>query len=180
MLAGLDEDDAATHAGCLDRRADAARSAAVDDDIVFPVCSPRQQSERVPDTQPGQDNEQGTHGLLQERSLAVPSRKRPTLAELRVNVPVGLRAIGRAQGLLQPSLVADGKVPAWGNGVLFVGERGLLLADYGKHLLLPEAEFAGYKRPEPTIASALLHGSSPIGRDRMTRQAATGRTRSSD
>jgi predicted dehydrogenase len=55
------------------------------------------------------------------------------------------------------SLVAEGKVPAWGDGVLFVGERGLLVANYAKHVLLPEAEFTGYKRPEATIARSVGH-----------------------
>jgi predicted dehydrogenase len=57
----------------------------------------------------------------------------------------------------KPALVAGGKVPAWPSGVLFVGDRGLLLADYSRHVLLPEAEFKGYKRPEPTIAKSIGH-----------------------
>jgi predicted dehydrogenase len=61
------------------------------------------------------------------------------------------------QGGKQPELVTRGKVPAWGNGVLFVGERGMLLADYRKHKLLPEADFAGYKRPATTIPASVGH-----------------------
>jgi predicted dehydrogenase len=57
----------------------------------------------------------------------------------------------------KPDLVTEGKVPAWGSGVLFVGERGMLLADYGKHQLLPEGEFAGFKRPEPFLPRTLGH-----------------------
>ena len=34
-------------------------------------------------------------------------------------------------------------IPQWDNGVLFVGDKGMLLSDYGKHVLLPEKEFAG-------------------------------------
>ncbi len=60
------------------------------------------------------------------------------------------------QGSKPPDLEAR-KVPAWPNGVLFVGERGLLLADYGKHKLLPEADFAGYKRPAATIPASVGH-----------------------
>ena len=37
----------------------------------------------------------------------------------------------------------------WDSGVLFVGDKGMLLSDYGKHVLLPEKEFADFKRPEP-------------------------------
>ncbi len=61
------------------------------------------------------------------------------------------------QGGKRPSLVSEGKVPAWSNGVLFVGERGMLLADYDKHVLLPEAEFAGFKRPKPSIPRSIGH-----------------------
>ena len=35
----------------------------------------------------------------------------------------------------------------WDSGVLFVGDKGMLLADYGKHVLLPEEEFARLQAP---------------------------------
>lgn len=57
----------------------------------------------------------------------------------------------------KPPQVAEGKIPAWGNGVLFVGDKGMLLSDYGKHVLLPEKEFAEYKRPAPSIPKSLGH-----------------------
>jgi predicted dehydrogenase len=53
------------------------------------------------------------------------------------------------QGQEKPAILAERKLPAWGSGVLFVGDQGLLFSDYGKHQLLPEADFAGYVRPEP-------------------------------
>jgi hypothetical protein len=43
------------------------------------------------------------------------------------------------------------------NAVLFVGEKGLLLADYNKHKLLPEDSFADYKRPAPSIPKSVGH-----------------------
>lgn len=55
------------------------------------------------------------------------------------------------QGTEKPDLWRQGKIPAWGDGVLFVGEEGMLLADYGKHVLLPEAKFAGFQPPKPSI-----------------------------
>lgn len=61
------------------------------------------------------------------------------------------------QGGKQPDLVAEKKVPAWKDGVLFVGERGMLLANYSRHVLLPEAEFAGFKRPEPFLPTSPGH-----------------------
>jgi predicted dehydrogenase len=60
--------------------------------------------------------------------------------------------LGWYQGTMKPDLVAQGKVPAWGNGVLFIGDRGMLLSGYGKHVLLPEKEFESFKRPEQSIA----------------------------
>jgi hypothetical protein len=44
-----------------------------------------------------------------------------------------------------------------GGGNLFVGDRGLLWADYGSYKLYPEADFAGFKPPPPTIADSIGH-----------------------
>jgi len=56
------------------------------------------------------------------------------------------------QGNVKPKLWNDGKIPQWTEGCLFVGEDGMLLADYSKNVLLPEEKFADFKRPEPYIA----------------------------
>jgi hypothetical protein len=61
------------------------------------------------------------------------------------------------QGTNKPPIWKEGGIPKWGNGVLFVGGQGMLLADYGKHTLLPEEQFADFKRPEPTIAPSRGH-----------------------
>jgi len=61
------------------------------------------------------------------------------------------------QGTLKPEPWMEKKIPQWGNGVLFVGSKGMLLADYGKHVLLPEKDFADYKRPEKSIPDSLGH-----------------------
>src|SRR5262249_26165081 len=45
----------------------------------------------------------------------------------------------------------------WDSGVLFVGSKGMLLSDYGKHVLLPEKEFKDFKRPEPSIPASIGH-----------------------
>ena len=39
----------------------------------------------------------------------------------------------------------------WNNGILFVGSKGMVLADYSRHVLLPEEQFAGFERPEPWL-----------------------------
>ena len=41
--------------------------------------------------------------------------------------------------------------------MLFVGSRGMLLADYGKHRLLPEKEFADFARPPKSITDSIGH-----------------------
>jgi hypothetical protein len=61
------------------------------------------------------------------------------------------------QGANKPAAFTEKKIPQWGNGVLFVGDKGMLLSDYGKHLLLPEKQFEGFKRPEPFIPKSLGH-----------------------
>jgi len=55
------------------------------------------------------------------------------------------------QGTHRPAIWTDGGIPQWTNGVLFIGEQGMLLSDYGKHVLLPEEKFKDYQRPEPSI-----------------------------
>ena len=61
------------------------------------------------------------------------------------------------QGTEKPELWTQGKIPQWSSGVLFVGSRGMILSDYGKHVLLPEKEFADFQRPEPTIPNSIGH-----------------------
>jgi predicted dehydrogenase len=57
----------------------------------------------------------------------------------------------------RPALFAQGKLPDWGNGVLFVGGKGMLIADYGRHKLLPEKQFAGFTLPKPFIPNSIGH-----------------------
>jgi predicted dehydrogenase len=45
----------------------------------------------------------------------------------------------------------------WPNGILFVGNKGMLIADYGRHKLLPEAKFEGFQPPAPFIAESIGH-----------------------
>ena len=62
------------------------------------------------------------------------------------------------QGAEKPPQLKDGRIPPkWGSGVLFVGDKGMLLSDYGKHLLLPEDKFKDFKRPEQTIPKSIGH-----------------------
>ncbi|HZQ47202.1 MAG TPA: Gfo/Idh/MocA family oxidoreductase [Verrucomicrobiae bacterium] len=57
----------------------------------------------------------------------------------------------------RPELVTQGTVANWKNGVLFVGEKGMLLADYARHKLFPEQEFAGFVPPAQSIPDSIGH-----------------------
>ncbi len=61
------------------------------------------------------------------------------------------------QGTMKPQLFIDKKIPLWGSGVLFVGEKGMLLSDYSKNVLLPEEKFLGFKPPEQFIPKSAGH-----------------------
>jgi hypothetical protein len=62
------------------------------------------------------------------------------------------------QGTHKPQLLKNGAIPQYDSGVLFVGTNGrMLLSDYRKHVLLPEAEFKDFQRPEPWIVAPLSH-----------------------
>ena len=61
------------------------------------------------------------------------------------------------QGESKPGIWTNKGIPPWDSGCLFIGTKGMLLADYGKHVLLPEADFAGVQRPTPTIPRSPGH-----------------------
>jgi predicted dehydrogenase len=55
------------------------------------------------------------------------------------------------QGTAKPEVWTTGGLPQWDNGVLFIGKDGMLLSDYGKHVLLPEEKFRDFKGPDPFL-----------------------------
>ncbi len=57
----------------------------------------------------------------------------------------------------KPALLKERNLPDWGSGVLFLGAKGMLVADYGNHKLLPEPEFAAFQRPKPFIPESIGH-----------------------
>lgn len=61
------------------------------------------------------------------------------------------------QGTYKPQILKEPGIPQWSSGVLFVGDKGMLLSDYGKHALLPESKFSDFKRPDPFIPKSLGH-----------------------
>ena len=70
------------------------------------------------------------------------------------------------QGEDKPEIWQERRHPAVGRAaVCSSASKGMLLADYGKHVLLPEKEFAGFKRPPQTIPrsrpATTRNGSTP-------------------
>jgi len=61
------------------------------------------------------------------------------------------------QGVNKPDIWKQGGIPQWTNGILFIGDKGMLLADYGKHVLLPEEKFRDFATPTPTIPRVAGH-----------------------
>ena len=61
------------------------------------------------------------------------------------------------QGQMKPPQWTEKVIPQWTDGVLFVGDKGMLLSNYGKHVLLPEKQFEGFERPSETIPPSIGH-----------------------
>jgi predicted dehydrogenase len=61
------------------------------------------------------------------------------------------------QGAEKPPQWKEKTIPQWNTGFLFVGDKGMIEADYGKHVLLPEDKFKDFKRPEPSIPRSKGH-----------------------
>ncbi len=55
------------------------------------------------------------------------------------------------QGNVKPKIWTEQGIPQWNDGCVFIGDKGMILSDYNKHILLPEPQFAGFVRPPQTI-----------------------------
>ena len=75
------------------------------------------------------------------------------------------------QGNMKPQIWTSNGIPQWGDGCLFIGDKGMLLSDYGKYVLLPERDFADFKRPEPTIPRSPGHHKEWIDACKSGKQA---------
>jgi len=60
-------------------------------------------------------------------------------------------------GIQRPKSPEGYDLNKWGKGILFVGDEGMLLADYGKKILLPEKKFKDFQPPEAWIPSSPGH-----------------------
>ena len=60
-------------------------------------------------------------------------------------------------GVQRPPSPEGQDLNKWGIGVLFIGDRGKLLADYGRRILLPKKQYEDFKAPAPSIPPSLGH-----------------------
>jgi predicted dehydrogenase len=61
-------------------------------------------------------------------------------------------------GIQRPDIQVPGHdIQSWHKGIVFVGDDGILLGDYGKKILVPEAKFKDFKPPKPWIEPSLGH-----------------------
>jgi predicted dehydrogenase len=60
-------------------------------------------------------------------------------------------------GVGGPSLDGTETYKGYGSAVLFEGDRGKLIADYGKHKVLPDAFARDFQAPPKTIAASIGH-----------------------
>ncbi len=60
------------------------------------------------------------------------------------------------QGANKPTIWKENGIPQWSDGVLFVGETGMVLSDYGRHVLLRDG-VEDPERPDPFIPNSIGH-----------------------
>lgn len=61
-------------------------------------------------------------------------------------------------GAMKPAIWKDDpQLAGWDSGVLFIGDKGMLISDYGKHKLLPEKDFADFTPPPQIIPASPGH-----------------------
>jgi hypothetical protein len=89
----------------------------------------------------------------------------PELAPASMRVRYEYKAMGDQpdvsltwyQGVQKPEIWTKGLIPPYPSGVLFVGEHGMIVADYGKHVLLLGDKAQRFERPAPSIPKSPGH-----------------------
>jgi hypothetical protein len=61
------------------------------------------------------------------------------------------------QGTHRPPQWKENLIPQWPDGVLFVGDKGMLLSSYSKNVLLPEKQYEGFTPPAESIPPSIGH-----------------------
>lgn len=77
-------------------------------------------------------------------------------AWLKVTWDFGDVKLHWTHGDRKPEIFTQGRLK-WGGGNCFVGEKGMLFADYGNHKLWPEEKFIDFEAPKPSIPNSPGH-----------------------
>jgi predicted dehydrogenase len=80
------------------------------------------------------------------------------------------------QGRRKPPQWESGEIPRWDSGVLFIGDEGMLLSDYGKHVLLPEDKFSAFIPPGQFLAPSIGHHAEWLAACKASAPGAPGAT----
>ncbi|HAW01246.1 MAG: Gfo/Idh/MocA family protein [Limisphaerales bacterium] len=72
--------------------------------------------------------------------------------------PVHLTWYGnRTPDIVKTLKDSNGKPLNFGSGQLFVGEKGMIISNYGEHRLLPESTYKEFERPDEFIPNSIGH-----------------------
>jgi predicted dehydrogenase len=69
----------------------------------------------------------------------------------------GKEGMQRRSEVLQERLGGDTDLRKWNIGVMFIGDKGMLVANYGRRLLSPQARFADHVAPAQSIPKSRGH-----------------------
>lgn len=104
------------------------------------------------------------HPLTVEASCATKPdpEMAPANLEVRYTFPATEKnpaiSLSWQDGNRKPDIIKKENLPSdWGSGVVFVGEKGLLMADYTRHRLFPEEKFKDFTPPAPFIPDSIGH-----------------------
>lgn len=104
---------------------------------------------------------------IEAKGPAVDRETTPAGLEVKYEFPAlgtrGPLALHWYDGDAKPAILDQNKLPKWGLGVLFVGEKGMLQADYGRRLLFPASDFRDFQPPSKTVADSIGHHAEWIG-----------------
>jgi hypothetical protein len=81
----------------------------------------------------------------------------PERKDDNIKLPLPALKLTWYHGGKRPEIVSDELFAKYKSGVLFVGEKGMLVSDYSRHALLPEEKFKDFVAPQPFIANSIGH-----------------------
>ena len=103
----------------------------------------------------------GLPSVIESEGPAPDAECAPSWLKIRYEFPATAEALATTlywySGDRRPQIAGVPDLSKWGGGTLFIGSKGMLLADYGRYVLLPEATFKDFVRPAPTLTESIGH-----------------------